>query len=142
MRRAELTSSAAVEEVDAKPNGQPDKEAQPCHDRQPGHQQYAEEDAEHRKHWPTGTAEATMSMRIFVAQNQHARRYQHKGEECTDIRQIGECSDIEQSSRQSNDKSRDPRRDSRSPILRMYFREDRREQAVARHGKPYSGLTD
>lgn len=95
MRRAKLTSSAAVEEVDAKPNRQPDKEAQPCHDRQPGHQQHAEENAEHRKYRPTRTAEAAMPMRIFVAQNQYAGGYQHKGKKRTDVGEIGKCPDVE-----------------------------------------------
>src|SRR5580700_1487294 len=43
VRRAELAPPAAIEEVDQQPDPKPHKEAQPRHNRKPGHQQHAEE---------------------------------------------------------------------------------------------------
>jgi hypothetical protein len=80
MRRAELAPPAAIEKIDTQANAQPDKETQPRHNRQSGHQQDAEEDAEHREEWSTGTAETAVPVRIFVTQHQDTDRNQHKGE--------------------------------------------------------------
>ena len=88
---------AAVEEVDAQADDQPAEKAQPGDDRQAGHEQHAKEDAQNGYGNAARGAEATTPVRFAIAQDQHADRYQHKGKEGTDIRQVGQGADVQQS---------------------------------------------
>ena len=85
------------------------EKAQPRHHRQSRHEQDAKKDAQDGDGNSAGRAEATTPLGLAIAQDQHADRDQHEGEEGADIREVGEGADIQQPGWESPPRSRQPR---------------------------------
>ena len=110
---------AAVEAIDGQADDEPREESQPCEDRQAGHQQYAEKYAKHRGCYTAGRAEAATAIRLAIAKNDYADRYEHKSKQRADVRQVGERSNVEESRWQADQESGNPRCGGRSTKARM-----------------------
>src|SRR5437868_3523281 len=95
LSRSELAVFAAIAPIDDHADSQPGEEAQPVHDGQADHEQHTADQRENRNNRPPRGTEATWTVGFAVTQNQHTDGDQHKGEERSDIGEIGEGADVE-----------------------------------------------
>ncbi len=91
---------------------------------------------------PPGSAEATTPLRFAIAQDQHADRYQHKGKEGADIRQVSQRADIQQPTGNGHHKAGNPGSYGRRAKTRVHLAEPAGEKPVARHGEPDPRLAE
>ena len=105
---------ASIEDVDHETNDQPRKKTKPSKNWQAGHQQDAEEHAQHWRDNTAGRAETAMAMRISIPQNNYADRHQDKCKKGSDVREIGKSPDVENPSGDTYYKSSNPSRGCRS----------------------------
>src|SRR5438552_18972379 len=79
-----------------------------------------------------------MTIRFAVAENQHASGHQRESKERSDVREISECSDIEETCGNAHNKPGHPCGEIRRLIARMDAAKDPGEKTVAEHGEPYA----
>src|ERR1035441_4266229 len=84
----------------------------------------------------TNGPKSAASLRLRVAQDDDADRYQNKGEQRTDIRQVRERANVENPARNANQESSNPSCGSWRAKSRMHPAEQFGQQAIARHREP------
>src|SRR5271154_371864 len=115
---------AAIQIVKHQSYDHPNKETNPIHDGQAGHQQQAGEDGDDRGDGTAGGAEGAMAVRFTVAQNQNSSGHQRKSEQRADIGKVCERADIQDSRGYTHYKSRRPGGKRWSLITRMHARKN------------------
>jgi len=138
----EFAALAAIEEVDDEPDGDPDEEADPCHDLKPGHEEQAEDDAEDGEYWAEGDAEAALAVGFLVAKDEDAGGDEDEGEEGADVGEVGYGSDVEETGGDGDEEAGDPGGDGGCPVALVDPGKDGGQQAVAGHGEPDACLSD
>src|SRR5215471_11592669 len=91
----ELAAMTAVEEVDNQAKSKPAEETRPCDHKQTCHQSHAPHDRNDREQRHQGYLESSLPLRLRTTQEKDAKRHQHEGEQCADVRQIGGLADTE-----------------------------------------------
>ena len=132
---AQFAVANAVEEINAQTDREPDNKADPCFQRQAQHQARSK-----RTRRELETTEPTERETAGDGSRRSRRRMitpmtnENKGKERSDVRQVGERTDIETACDAADDNAGPDRRDVRCAKSRMNPREILRQQTVARHG--------
>src|SRR6266487_6286514 len=119
---AQFAVSYAVEEINAKADREPYKEAYPCFDWQTQHQHEAKNYAENREQRDQGHTEWARTVGVFAPQNNHTEANEDKGEKRSDVREISKRSDVGKHGDATNEDARPNRRDIRRAEPRVNFR--------------------
>src|SRR5215467_4495414 len=133
---------ASIVVVNHKSNRHPDKEANPVHDGQAGHQKHTSENRQDGSKGAAGSSKGTMAVWFAVAENQNAGGDQRECEKRADVGKIGESSDVQKTRRYSHNKPCHPSGEIRRLVTRVDAAENSWKKTVARHGKPYASLTN
>ena len=112
----------------------------PGDDGKSGHEAAAEDDGDQRKPRHEGHFEDALAIGLGAAQDDHAERDQHEGEERADVGEIGGIRRGHEPGRNPDGETRNPRGPVRSLELGMNFGEELGEEAVAGHGVPDARL--
>ena len=120
---AELAMVAAVEDVNHQPQRQPDHKAQPSDQREPEHQSAAQNHGDQREQRHKRHAERALTIGLIAAQEDHAQRNQHEGEQRPDIGEIRSIANIHEPGGNPHGKAGDPG----GPVRRLIFRMHRGE---------------
>src|SRR6266403_766991 len=130
---AKFAVTYAVKEINQEPNPEPNKEADPSLNGQAQHQNEAKHDTENWKHRTHRNTERARPISVGPPQNDDAEANKNEGEECADIREISQRTDIDYSG-DAADKNTGPNRgDVWSPESRMNASKVLREQTITRH---------
>src|SRR6266481_2866420 len=103
--RSQSAVLPAVKIIEHQAQDHPDKEADPVHYRQAGHEQEACENRDDRRKRSAGGAESARPVRLPIAKNKHACRDKSEREQGADIRKIGKSSDVERSEEHTSELS-------------------------------------
>ena len=126
--------SHSVEEINQKPDPEPDEEANPRFDGQAEHERGAKNHAEKGEEGYPGHAEGARSRGISAAQDDNAATHEDKGKEGADVGQIGERPDVGQHGHAAHGDPGPDGCDIWGAETLVDARKIFREQTVARHG--------
>src|SRR5581483_6488195 len=84
--RTELAPITAVKDVDDESDREPNDEANPCDQREAGHQPAAKHDGDDGKERNEWNLEAARTLRLAAAQKDYAEGHENEGEQGADIR--------------------------------------------------------
>src|SRR5207248_5646226 len=126
--RAQFAVTHAVKEINQHTNSEPNKEADPRLQRQAQHQHEAKHDPENWKHRTHRNAERAWPIRVGAPQDDDAEANKNEGEECSDIREISQRTDIDYGGDTADKNTGPNRRYVRRPKSRMNAGKVLREQ--------------
>src|SRR5437879_2454071 len=139
---AQRAALAPVVVINHKTNGHPHEKADPIHDGEAGHQREASKNRKNRSNGPSGRAKGSMAIRFAIAENQHASSNQSKGKKRSNVREISEGSDIEETRGNAHNKTSHPRGEVRRLIPRVNAPKNPGEKTVAGHREPNTRLAN
>src|SRR5580704_48584 len=97
-----------VKIINEETDDEPDEESNPVGDGQPGHQEQTGENGDDGSERSTRRTKGAGTVRIAVAQDEHASSDQREGEQRADVRKIGESANVEKAGGNADKKSGDP----------------------------------
>src|SRR5204863_9503377 len=115
------------------PNHEPNKEADPSLQGQAQHQNEAKDDTENRKHRTHRNAEWARPISVGAPQHDDAEANQNECEECSDIREISQRTDIDYGGDATDKHTRPDSGNVRCSKARMNAGKILGEQTITRH---------
>jgi hypothetical protein len=137
---AKFAVTYAVKEINQEPNPEPNKEADPSLHGQAQHQNEAKDDTENWKHRTHRNTERARPIGIGPPQNDDAKANKNEGEECSNIREVGQRTDIDHSGDATDKHTRPDSRNVRCPKSRVNAGKILWEQTITRHRHENAGL--
>src|SRR5438094_301144 len=139
---AQSAALAPVVVINHETNGHPHEKADPIHDGEAGHQKEASKNRQNRSNRPSGRAKGSMAIGFAVAENQHASGHQSESKQRSNVREIGEGSDVKETRGNAYDEAGHPGGEIRRLKARMDAAKNTGEKTVARHSEPNTRLAD
>src|SRR6266446_5835763 len=130
---AQLAVSDPVKEINRETDREPGKETDPGLERQTQHQEKAKDHAENWKQRHQRNTKRSRPACFGSSQDNDTDANKNKGEERSDIGQVGERTDINYGGNTADENAGPDRCNVRRPKLRMNFCKILRKQTIARH---------
>src|SRR2546421_5246909 len=105
---AQCATLAPVVVINHKPDGHPHEKADPIHDGEAGHQKETSKNRQNRSNRPSGRAKGSMTIRLAITENQDSSGNQSEGKQRSNVREIGEGSDVEETRGNAYDEAGHP----------------------------------
>src|SRR5438477_1547770 len=129
----QFTVTCAVKEINQKSNSEPNKETDPCLQREAQHQDEAKDDAEKWKHRTHRNTEWARPIRVGAPEDDDAEANKDESEERSNIREVSQRTDIDYGGNATDKHTRPNGGDMRGPKSRMNAGKVLREQTITRH---------